>query len=151
MEANEQSGFYERFVCAQLVSMNDKDEMITSVKNQYVVEDSEYEQQFKLLILLLSNADGINLSSFISILGLHFLISSDPDQTLLPCKPLLTMMAMTKTMQKRSFLHLKTVHSFEVGKWVDDVSCRMSAGEMAHWFECSLSQKSQWLSYTQRI
>ncbi|ESN92884.1 hypothetical protein HELRODRAFT_165015 [Helobdella robusta] len=43
------------------------------------------------------------------------------------------------------------VHPFEAGKWVDDVSCRILAGEMAQWFECSLSQTSQWLSYTQSI
>ncbi|ESN92987.1 hypothetical protein HELRODRAFT_165136 [Helobdella robusta] len=44
------------------------------------------------------------------------------------------------------------VHPSEVGKWVDDVSCRMLAGEMAQWFKCSLSQTSQWLSHhTQRI
>ncbi|ESO12549.1 hypothetical protein HELRODRAFT_159108 [Helobdella robusta] len=43
------------------------------------------------------------------------------------------------------------VHPFEVGKWVNDVSCRMLAGEMAQWFKCSLSQTSQWLSYTQCI
>ncbi|ESO04223.1 hypothetical protein HELRODRAFT_172575 [Helobdella robusta] len=43
------------------------------------------------------------------------------------------------------------VHPFEVEKWVDDVSCRMLAGEMVQWFECSLSQTSQWLSYTQSL
>ncbi|ESN93022.1 hypothetical protein HELRODRAFT_165177 [Helobdella robusta] len=32
------------------------------------------------------------------------------------------------------------VHPFEVGKWVDDVSCCMLTGEMARWFKCSLSQ-----------
>ncbi|ESO10003.1 hypothetical protein HELRODRAFT_167840 [Helobdella robusta] len=43
------------------------------------------------------------------------------------------------------------VHPFEAGKWVDDVSCRMLAGEMAQWFKCALSHTSQWLSYTQRM
>ncbi|ESN91371.1 hypothetical protein HELRODRAFT_165401 [Helobdella robusta] len=43
------------------------------------------------------------------------------------------------------------IHPFEVGKWEDDVSCRILAGEMAQWFKCALSQTSQWLSYTQRI
>ncbi|ESO03228.1 hypothetical protein HELRODRAFT_174128 [Helobdella robusta] len=32
------------------------------------------------------------------------------------------------------------VHPFEVGKWVDDVSCRMLAGEMAQWFECAIGK-----------
>ncbi|ESN93118.1 hypothetical protein HELRODRAFT_181213 [Helobdella robusta] len=34
------------------------------------------------------------------------------------------------------------VYPFEAGKWVDNVSCRMLAGEMAQWFKCSLSQTS---------
>ncbi|ESO10487.1 hypothetical protein HELRODRAFT_183588 [Helobdella robusta] len=38
------------------------------------------------------------------------------------------------------------VYPFEVDKCVNDVSCCMLADEMAQWFECSLSQTSQWLS-----
>ncbi|ESN94188.1 hypothetical protein HELRODRAFT_163978 [Helobdella robusta] len=38
------------------------------------------------------------------------------------------------------------VHPSEVSKCVDDVSCRMLAGEMFQWFKCALSQTSQWLS-----
>ncbi|ESO12023.1 hypothetical protein HELRODRAFT_158422 [Helobdella robusta] len=35
------------------------------------------------------------------------------------------------------------VHPFEVGKWVNDISCRMLDCEMAQWFKCALSQTSQ--------